>query len=157
MKKINLGIACAGMIFSAQMTHAQQSVNAAGGDVIGTGGSVAYSIGQPFYRVNGSTTTTSEGVHQPIEITVGIDEQDLDLSMSIFPNPSYDFVHLRIEEYQDQDVSMILIDANGKLLVANDIEHVETQFSVQELPIGTYYLQVLVGQNRFKTFTLLKH
>lgn len=47
-------------------TKAQQSANSAGGNAAGTGGSSAFSVGQPVYTVaSGTTGSLDQGVQQP--------------------------------------------------------------------------------------------
>ncbi len=49
----------------------QESVNISGGNAIGTGGSVSYSVGQVFFNTSESTTgSVTEGIQQPYEISV---------------------------------------------------------------------------------------
>lgn len=157
MRKMKLGTACLLLLFSAQTSNAQQSVNAAGGDMSGSSGSVAFSVGQPFYNVSGTSATITEGVQQPVDLTVGVDEiPNIDIVMDVFPNPAYDVVHLKIDALE-QDLSLRLIDGRGKLLRVQEITQQETAVSVVDLPVGTYYLEVFLESNRFKTITLIKH
>ena len=61
--------------------QAQESVNASGGNAIGSGGTVAYSIGQVVYTANTDASgTVSQGAQQTYEIfTVGIKETELNI------------------------------------------------------------------------------
>jgi len=71
-------------------THAQQAITAAGGDATGTGGSVAFSIGQvncQTYTQQG--ITISEGVQKAHEFygdTIHLPEGDLIISNYVSPN-----------------------------------------------------------------------
>lgn len=56
-KKIALCVLMLGIGISS---HAQQSINSAGGDASGGSGSVAYSIGQTFYSSSSSSTGSIE-------------------------------------------------------------------------------------------------
>ena len=72
--------------------HAQESPTASGGDATGSGGTVDYSVGQVAYITNvNASGTVSQGVQQAYEIfTVGIQEAELNISLSVFPNPTAD-------------------------------------------------------------------
>ncbi|HPN68798.1 MAG TPA: hypothetical protein PLZ32_04740 [Saprospiraceae bacterium] len=60
---IVLGIHCFGL--------AQYSVNAAGGDVFGAGGSASYSVGQIVYTTIGANgTTVAQGVQQAAQMQI---------------------------------------------------------------------------------------
>ena len=51
--------------------QAQESVNATGGNALGSGGSVSYSVGQLTYQTHvGTNGSVAEGVQQPFEISV---------------------------------------------------------------------------------------
>jgi len=159
MKKKTLGITSSLLLLSTQLVLAQESVNASGGDLTGSNGTVAYSVGQPFYNINGTSNsaTVSEGVQQPFDLTVGVDEiSGIDITMAVYPNPAYDVVNLTTDTWKES-LSLRLMDATGKLLSEQKITQEETQISVVDLPVGTYYLEVFLESNRFKTITLIKH
>src|SRR6187397_135960 len=80
--------------------HAQSAVSAAGGDFTGTGGSVAYTIGQVTYtNFGGESGNVSLGVQQPnLFLTVGTSDLDITLSASVFPNPANTSTSLRLED-----------------------------------------------------------
>ena len=55
----------------AGLAQAQESVNAYGGDAKGSGGTVAYSVGQIVYTTHtGATGSVAQGVQQAYEISV---------------------------------------------------------------------------------------
>ena len=97
---------------SVGYAQAQQSANAAGGDATGSGGSVAYSIGQVVYTANTSPSgTVSQGVQQAYEIfLIGINETELNSSLSVFPNPILDNLTLQISDYNNEKLSFHLYD-----------------------------------------------
>jgi hypothetical protein len=88
----------------AGLAQAQESVNASGGDATGTSGTVAYSVGQVVYTSNtGSTGSVAQGVQQSYEIfMVGIKETELNISLSVFPNPTSDNLTLQISNYNHE-------------------------------------------------------
>jgi len=100
--------------------QAQTSVNATGGNASGSGGSASYSVGQVVYTKNtGINGTVAQGVQQPYEISVvtSIKEaKGISLSVSVFPNPTSDYLTLGIDEFEISNLSYQLYDMNGKLL-----------------------------------------
>jgi hypothetical protein len=52
-------LTCLGVLLGLQSLQAQESLNAAGGSATGSGGSISYSVGQPFYDYNGNSTQGS--------------------------------------------------------------------------------------------------
>ena len=81
--------------------QAQESVNATGGNVSGSGGSVSYSVSQVVYTTStGTNGSVAQGVQQPFEISVvtAIEEaKDISLSVTAYPNPTADFLQLKVE------------------------------------------------------------
>lgn len=145
---------------SAGFTQAQQSANAAGGDATGSGGSVAYSIGQVVYTANTSPSgTVSQGVQQAYEIyLIGINETELNSSLSVFPNPIVDYLILQISDYNNEKLSYQLFDMQGKLLSNAQIIAQQTQIKTASLPPATYFIEVLNQENKHvQSFKIIKN
>ena len=98
-----IALLLAGLLW-VSFAQAQESANTSGGDATGSGGIVAYSVGQVVYTSNtGSTGTIDQGVQHAYEIfTVGIKETELNISLSIFPNPTADNLTLQISDYNNK-------------------------------------------------------
>jgi hypothetical protein len=145
---------------SAGFAQAQQSANAAGGDATGSGGSVAYSVGQVVYTANnGPTGTVSQGVQQAYEIfLIGINETELNNSLSVFPNPIVDNLTLQISDYNNEKLSYRLFDLQGKLLSKGQIIDQQTQIKTASLPPATYFIEVLNQENKqVQSFKIIKN
>lgn len=73
-----IALLAAGLLW-AGLAQAQQSANASGGGAAGSGGTVAYSVGQVVYTSNsGSTGTVNQGIQHAYEIFIlGIEETAL--------------------------------------------------------------------------------
>ena len=97
------------LFVSGMAIKAQNTIPATGGNAIGAGGSVSYSVGQVFYTTNtGTTGSATQGVHQPYEISVitGLEEaKGIDLNCIAYPNPTSDFLILRINNYDGESLS----------------------------------------------------
>ena len=142
--------------------QAQESVNATGGDASGSGGSVSYSVGQVVYTTNtGTNGSVSEGVQQPFEISVvtGIEEaKDIFLNVSAYPNPTTDYLELKVENLQLSELSYKLYDISGKVYQNKEIGNSITKIEMQNLPQGIYFIKVIDTKNKeFKTFKIIKN
>ena len=75
-----------GGLLSVGLSYAQESANASGGNATGSGGTLAYSIGQIVFTTNtGSTGSVAQGVQHGYEIyLVGIKETTLNISLNVF-------------------------------------------------------------------------
>jgi len=144
----------------AGLAQAQESATASGGDATGSGGTVAYSVGQVIYTSNTDATgTVSQGVQQAYEIfTVGIKETELNISLSVFPNPTADNLTLQISDYNNEKLSYQLFDMQGKLLNNGQVTAQQTQINTASLPAATYFINVVNQENKkVQSFKIIKN
>lgn len=148
----------AGLLW-AGLAQAQESVNASGGDATGSGGTVAYSIGQVVYTTNtGSNGSVAQGVQHTYEIfTVGIKEIAMNISLTAFPNPTTENLTLQISDYTNQQLTYQLFDVQGKQLSNGQITAQQTQINVNSLPTATYFINVVNQENKnIQSFKIVK-
>jgi hypothetical protein len=141
--------------------HAQELPTATGGDAQGNGGTVSYSVGQVTYSTHtGTSGSVAQGVQQPFEISVitGIEEaKGISLMISAYPNPSTDFITLKVENFTLSTLHFQLFDMNGKLLQNEKITGNETSIAMSNLVPATYFVKVIQGKKEVKTFKILKN
>jgi hypothetical protein len=156
MKKVII-ILC----FGITTAKAQQSINTAGGNATGTGGTVSYTVGQMNYTTNSGTGGSAcQGVQQPYEIfaITSVDEaKDLNINLSAFPNPTFDFLTLKIESSTTKNLSYLLFDMNGKLLATQKLDGVETKIAMNNYAAATYFIKITENNNTLKTFKIIKN
>ena len=144
----------------AGLAQAQESANASGGDATGIGGTVAYSIGQVVYTTNtGSTGSVAQGVQHAYEIfPVGIKETTLNITLSVFPNPTSDNLILQLNDYNNEKLSYQLYDIQGKLISDGQVTALQTQINTASLPSATYFINVVNQENKkVQTFQIIKN
>lgn len=141
----------------AQTSH--QVLSASGGDAMGSGGSVAYSLGQIVYTTHtGTTGSVAQGVEQAYEIySVGIKETALNISLSIFPIPTSDFLTLKVEDYNNEILFFYLLDEQGKLILSEQIKNQNTQLSMSTLAHGSYFINIVQTNKKIQTFKVIKN
>ncbi|MCX6195667.1 MAG: T9SS type A sorting domain-containing protein [Flavobacteriia bacterium] len=145
--------------FSMKAQTSHQVLSASGGDATGTGGSVAYSVGQIVYTTStGTTGSVAQGVEQAYEISsVGIKETALNISLSVFPNPTSDFLTLKVEDYNNEALSYNLLDQQGKLVLNEQITNQETQVAMSTLARGAYFINIVQANKKIQTFKIIKN
>jgi len=163
-KRINVTLL---IIFTILLStiQAQQTIPTTGADATGTGGSVNYTVGQVVYMTNsGINGSVAEGVQQPYEISVviGIEQaKDINLSCTVFPNPTNDFLTLKIENYKIKNLSYQFFGINGELISKKKLISNLTTISLAKLPSGTYFLKVILtnhdSHQPIKTFKIIKN
>ena len=162
MKKQLLQYVTASFLLLLSFTMSgQESINTSSKNVIGSGGSVSYSVGQLVYTTNTSTSNGSaaQGVQQPYEISVvlGIENQEVNLLAIISPNPTTDFVTLKIDNFGFTSLTYQLYDLNGKQFLTGQVTTSETQISTGNLPSAIYFLELTDKGKTLKTFKILKN
>jgi len=141
--------------------QAQEVIPASGGDASGSGGTVNYTLGQVIYTTNtGTNGSVAQGVQQPYEISFvsGIEQtKGIKLECTAYPNPTTDFLTLKVENYDNENLSYQLFDISGKLLENKKIESNETTITMIKLVPATYFLKVTDNQKEIKTFKIIKN
>ena len=147
------------MLCTVFTIQAQETIPVSGGEATGSGGTSSYSVGQLVYTINsGSGGTVTQGVQQSIELfTLSNPElSTVNLSAVTYPNPTSDYIVLKISDSAIDNLSYKLIDINGKIIVNGTISDTDTQIAMQSLATGTYVLKVNQNNQELKTFKIIK-
>jgi hypothetical protein len=140
--------------------QAQQATTATGGDATGSGGSVAYSVGQIVYTTHtGTTGSVAQGVQQPYEISVvlGIENSLIDLDISAYPNPTTQNLTLSIGNDISETLHFQLCDLSGKIIERRKISNRTETIHMENLATGPYFLKVSNANNEVKIFKIIKN
>ncbi len=142
--------------------HAQESTTASGGEASGDGGTVSYSVGQVVYGTHSGTTgSVSDGIQQAYEISViiGLEETGINLNISAFPNPTTDYLILKIADdaHQESRFTITLYDLNGRVIEQQVVVSNETAIDMASLNAATYILKVNNENQEVKTFKIIKN
>jgi len=141
--------------------QAQEAIPASGGNASGSGGTVSYTVGQVVYITNtGTNGSVAQGIQQPYEISVvsGLEESEgINLIFSAYPNPTTDFLMLKIEGEVKAQYTASLYDISGKLLETKKLEGNQTSIVMGNLVPATYFVKVTEGNKEVKTFKIVKN
>src|SRR5688500_17842126 len=142
--------------------EAQLDFVASGGEASGFGGSSSYSVGQVNYiNIPAESGFISLGVQQPnLFLTVDVAEPEIEVSVSAFPNPANNTVHLQLnndQHYADmKDLYYELYDTEGKILMRHEIVSSVTTVPIGPLSNALYFLRVVQDNHEIKTFKIFK-
>lgn len=151
------------IVLCSSFVQAQKAIVATGGNAMGNGGAVSYSVGQISFSTNSSAFgSLAQGVQQPYEIssTINIDEAQIDLIFSAYPNPANEYLNLTVDVSALQSkhkMNYMLYDINGKLLKNGNIEGTETKIYMNKNNQGIYFLKVLSDNKEIKSFKIIKN
>jgi hypothetical protein len=139
------------------LARAQEAVNSAGGDAVGAGGKVAYSIGQVAY-ISNSNGMEDQGVQHAYEIyTFAIQNPSFEISLNVFPNPTTDYLTLLVSDLQDEQLSYQVYDELGKTVSNGSITAQQTEIKMTTLPSATYFIHIINHQSQeIKSFKIIK-
>lgn len=158
MRILHYFILC--ICFSINLS-AQQAITSSGGNASGTGGTASYSVGQVNYTINKSTGgSASQGVQQPFEIfeLTGVDDvKDLSINLTVFPNPTVDYLTLTIESASTKNLTYQLFETNGKLITSQKFVGKATKVEMNNYAAALYFLTVTENNNTIKTFKIIKN
>ncbi|REJ81707.1 MAG: T9SS C-terminal target domain-containing protein [Bacteroidetes bacterium] len=139
--------------------QAQEAIVSTGGEATGNGGRVSYSAGQTGYRsVQGNNGFVDEGVQQVYEISIitGFSNKNIQLTASVYPNPSFEMISLTANKGENAMMEYQLMDVKGRIISSEKILAETTHIPMTSFADGTYIIRVLVNNEEQKSFKIIK-
>jgi len=159
MSLLKKSIFLAFVVLATQLARAQETLPVSGGEATGSGGSGSYTVGQVFYTTHTAASgSVSQGVQHPFEIQTLSNAAltTVNLTAVSYPNPTKDFIILKITDSALNNLRYTLFDVNGKAIASDSITESSTQIQLKHLSIGAYILKVSQQNQSLKTFKILK-
>jgi len=114
-------------------------------------GSVSWSLGElMIVTATSGTNDITQGFQNPNIWILGTEEL-VELDITIFPNPTCDFVSI---EAPIESI-MSIYDMNGRLVSTHTLNEANNQIDVSSLSRGTYNLMFTTKESNFKTVKLI--
>jgi hypothetical protein len=136
----------------------QEIISSSGGFGEGTNSSVSFTIGDIVTETSTDGSLT-QGFQQPnISVTEIVEAPFKEISVSVFPNPSIDFVKVKLIN-SETEMIVELLDSKGAMIEIQLIpkDQALTQFYLGNLPAGTYYLKTISKNKKYyKSFKIEK-
>ena len=125
--------------------YSQESITSAGGDGSGSGGTVAYTVGQIAFTYKSDTTgNVSEGVQQSHEtFTVGVYQYQPSFTTSAYPNPVSDFITIDLKQYTEDEINFQLVDIVGNVIQQQPLTETQTHIDLSPYTTGIYFIKVI--------------
>jgi hypothetical protein len=126
------------------IVQAQSTIVAAGGNAIGPTAQVSYTIGQVVYTSQyNSDAIVDQGVQHSIEIyPVSIGKEEAECSLSVFPNPTCEFITISLGIAVRYRGEWSIIDIHGKQVLSQEYDSPSMTISLTDLPSGSYTLLI---------------
>ena len=128
--------------------HAQEVVTTAGSYGETASGSLSWTVGEPVIEtITDGTNTLTQGFQQSkLTVTAINDLKVSGIELSVYPNPTADYLVLSIDDVKtnrrSSQLSLQLYDMNGKLLQNGKITGNETSIDMSNFIPGTYILKI---------------
>ena len=148
------------LLLATHLLFAQETLSSTGGDASGTGGSSSYTVGLVFYSYNSSSVgSVSQGVQQVFEIQTLSNPALLTVQLTAvtYPNPTTDYVVLKIIDTAFENIQYTLFDLKGKTIVSKKVTTSTTEITMKNFSIGMYLLKLTKKNQTLKNFKIIKH
>ena len=147
------------LLFSTLLNAQQlEVVNSGGGYHENSEGSITFSIGEVIIETiaHGDLCFTQGFCQANVTVTAVNEIPGLDYELIAYPNPTKNYVILKITREKLSDLKYYLFDMHGKLIKTEQVKATETTIPFNFLIPSTYYLKVIDGQIEVKTFKIVK-
>lgn len=136
----------------------QQVVANAGGYASSAFGSLSWTLGEGIIETfKGSNTILTQGFQQSKLIITDIkDVAVISLDVNVSPNPTEDFVILKVGKEALKDIQYVLYDSNGKILQIQKLVNNSTNVPLNNQSPGIYLLKVSQGNKEVRVFKIVK-
>jgi hypothetical protein len=113
--------------------------------------SISWTLGEtiiPTFTSQDGTLILTHGFQQKLIITAIEENLGDPVKVTIYPNPTSEMINIQFETATDKEISLILLDAQGKLVKTDVIETsvINKTVNLQDLPAGVYYVRLTKGK-----------
>ena len=125
------------IFFAYNFFFSQKAIVSSGGSISNDFGKIDYTIGEPFFdEIRGANNSIKSGVQQVYIINnLGTIENYLSKKISAYPNPSKDFVNIKIDVFKEGFV-LLLFNEEGLLIRRQELKNSTTTVDVSFLSTG---------------------
>ena len=146
-----------GVVFTGGAQVVERDVISSTGGFYSNGsGQLSVTIGEVITTtISDGTNELTQGFHQTIITVTNIENHSIDFEMSVFPNPTSKSVTIRIKELKD-NISLTLYGVDGKIILTERIQSLETNLNVEQFANGIYFLNLSKDGQFIKLYKVLK-
>jgi hypothetical protein len=159
MKKQLLTISLIAFIGAVKaQTVMPELLSSSGGSGQNAQGSLAWTIGEPVTAtVSDGTSTLTQGFQQPtLLIATAQNEHNNLLSLFVYPNPTADYVMLKLDQSDDAQYNYRVFDSSGKLVNEGKANFSQPSISFQGLAAGQYTISLLSPKLKQQSISIIK-
>lgn len=118
-------------------------------------GNLHWTVGEVAVSLHQNGLELGEGFHQAYyELIVTTEDAGLNWEVTIYPNPTADFLHLRFPE--QENIHAQLFGSSGELLISRENLSWESELDLNAYPAGTYWLRLQNQEGQQQSFQIMK-
>ena len=143
------------LLFATLFVKAQEVISSQGDTYTNVSGNIDFTIGEVItFTGSNVENQLTQGFHQTNWSFVSIKDHVPSFNALIFPNPTEDFLNIKVSLYED--VSYVLYDEMGKFILQGRLLSEQTALEVSLLATGRYSLVLSNSKENLKTFNIIK-
>ena len=145
------------LLLSISKLKAQEVIGTLGGTYTNSTVEMSFTVGEMIISTeNSGAVDLTQGFHQPELALSGIDNLSDPLMISVYPNPTADYINVSFDDFEGTLYNVRSID--GKLLIAGSMTSSQTQIDLSLYERGVYTVEFLNGNKnlRLKTYQIIK-
>jgi hypothetical protein len=113
--------------------------------------SISWTLGEtiiPTFTSQDGSLILTHGFQQKLIITAVEENLGDPVKVTIYPNPTSEMINIQFETATDKEISLFLLDAQGRLVKTEVIETsvLNKTVNLQDLPAGVYYVRLTKGK-----------
>jgi hypothetical protein len=146
-------------LLSGIAVYAQEVVTTAGSYVETSSGSLNWTVGEAVIETitNGTNTLTQGFQQSKLTVTAITDLKDSRIELSVYPNPTSDFLSIEVKTDKQRDLLLRLFDLNGRLILLKKMAGNKQTINMQNYSPATYILKVTEANKEIRTYQIVKH
>lgn len=146
------------MLFTV-ISESQEVVAPAGNHFANEEIQISWTLGEPVIETisNGQAHLT-QGFHQPILIITALAEiPDISISILAYPNPTSNYLNVKINKLPGAKLYYILYNIEGKILQTKPLISDVTEIPMNNYVSATYFLKISNKNKCLKIFKIVKN
>ncbi len=153
------------MVVALAMTHLAISQTASPELASSAGDSFSNATYQLDWSVGECITAThsagdyviTQGFHQNTYVITSVEDLRADIEMTVYPNPTSDFISLKIESSKVESMQYTITDLSGKVLANGEILSTLQTLNFTNYSAGTYLISITQNNQLIKSFQIIKN
>ena len=159
MKRLILTVGLSFALLGANaQTASPELLSSAGDSFNNTSYQLDWSIGECVTATHSAGSyVITQGLHQNSYVVTSVEDLRADIEMSVYPNPTTDFISLKVESSKVESMQYSITDFSGKVLQTSNFAGDIEQINFSNYASGTYFITVKENNQLIKSFKIIKN